>query len=167
MTDQQPQQPAPFVPQQPQPQMPPTTQPTAPAPSPDSINVNILGYYLDGWADLVEGMGDKVNEVREGVLKELINREMPEIEVSGKTGYVSLTSNARRSYLITTTAPGATTAIFIGKHGKDLYASWRTFIRSVPNWNVIGIAIAISVILATINTSLFRGGFFRVRIIPS
>ncbi len=35
-----------------------------------------------------------------------------------------------REYIITTTFPGVTTTICVEKHGSDLFASWRTFIRT-------------------------------------
>lgn len=138
--------------QPPQQPIPPTTQPgtTSPTPPPNSINVNALGYFLDGWADIIEGMGEKVETVRANVLNELHNREMPEIQVSKMTGIVSVASNQRRPYLITTTAPGATTAINISKHGKDLFVSWKTFIRPVINQSVIFATLGICILLGII-----------------
>ncbi len=71
-------------------QQPPNTNPLS-APTPTrppqttvltpskSINVNNLGYYLDGWADLIEGMGEKDNEVQTRVLEGLKERKMPGI----------------------------------------------------------------------------------------
>ena len=38
-------------------------QPLNPPPPPNSVNVNNLGYFLDGWADLIEGMGEQIEEV--------------------------------------------------------------------------------------------------------
>jgi len=141
---------------------PTTSQPntTSPTPPPNSINVNALGYFLDGWADLVEGMGDKVETVRTNVLNELHRREMPTIKETKKSGYVSLTSSQRRNYVITTTAPGATTAIFLGKHGKDLFVSWRTFIRPVLNVIAILITSAICTILGFFTGGIRIGGLF-------
>jgi hypothetical protein len=148
--------------QPPQQSIPPTyqTNTTTPTLPPNSINVNALGYFLDGWADIVEGMGDKVETVRANVLNELHNREMPEIQVNKMTGVVSLTSNQRRPYLITTTAPGATTAINISKHGKDLFASWKTFIRPVLNQKVIFITLGICAFLGLITGGVDSGGMF-------
>jgi hypothetical protein len=152
-TSSQPRQPVPSVSQQPQSPSVPGSQTSKPAPPPNSINVNNLGYYLDGWVDIVEGMGEKVDIVRSNLLKELIAHEMPQVQVSEKTGYVSLTSNERRPYLITSKTPGATTTIYIGKHGKDLFASWRTFVHLVVNQTVILVTLGICAILG-----LFMGG---------
>jgi hypothetical protein len=112
-----------------------------------NLNVNELGYFLDGWADLIEGMGSKVEEVRSKIIRGLQEREMPDIQVSEKNGYVSQISDEVRAYTITTTSPGATTTIYIGKHGKDLYTSWRTFISPVLNWRNIAIAVGIAVFI--------------------
>lgn len=109
-----------------------------------NINVNILGYFLDGWADLIEGMADKVQEVRQKVVSDLKDRDMPEVDTREMVAYVSITSNERRPYTINTTNPGATTTIYIDKHGRDLYVAWRTFIQPVLNNQVILTALGIS-----------------------
>ena len=64
--------------------------------APQKENVNVLGYYLDGWADLIEGMGEKADEVRTKVLEGLLERNMPQIDVSNVTGYVSELGGERR-----------------------------------------------------------------------
>ena len=119
----------------------------------DFKNVNKLGYFLDGWAELIEGMGDKATEVRTNVLEQLRERKMPGIVVSSKIGIVTITAAERREYTITTTAPGATTTIYVGQHGSDLYTSWRTFILPVLNQKVLLIALGIATFLG-----LFSGG---------
>ncbi len=122
----------------------------------DSINVNDLGYFLDGWADLVEGMSDKADDIHANVLGQLEDRQMPDIQTSVKQGYVNYMGSERRDYTVTTTSPGATTLIYIGKHGKDLYTSWRTFIHLVLNRQVLLIALGICAALG-----LFTGGINR------
>lgn len=116
--------------------IPVTDQPGAivsPLATSNSQNVNNLGYYLDGWADLIEGMGEKVSEVRTKTLEGLRERNMPAIKISQIAGYVTELGGERREYGITQTSPGATTTIYISNHGKDLYTSWRTFIKPVLN----------------------------------
>lgn len=100
--------------------------------APAKTNVNKLGYFLDGWADLIEDRGDKAQEARQLVFQYLKERNMPDITVAQRTGTVEINPNTR-PYNITTTHPGATTAIYVGQHGKDLYVSWRTFIAPVLN----------------------------------
>ena len=98
-----------------------TTQ--TPAPPPNGINLKRLGMYLDGWGDLVEGMGGKAEEVRNEVLSQLEARNMPDIDLSRKTGYANLISGDKRAYLISETDPGAITTIYSAEHGQDLYLS--------------------------------------------
>jgi hypothetical protein len=123
----------------------------------NSININNLGYFLDGWADLIEGMGEKVEEVRSNVIKGLQDRHMPEIQVSEKIGYVSFASGESRAFTITTTAPGATTIVYVSKHGKDLYSSWRTFIHPVINQTVVFVILAIAGFLGLIAGGIQNG----------
>ena len=66
---------------------------------PNSINVNKLGRYLDGWADLIEGMGEKSREVRTRVLEDLTERNMPAIKISHKTGMVTELGGEHRAYI--------------------------------------------------------------------
>ena len=115
--------------------------------APAKTNVNNLGYFLDGWADLIEDRGDKAQEARQLVFQYLKERNMPDITVAQRTGVVD-SDSGMRAYNITTTHPGATTAIYVGQHGKDLYVSWRTFIAPVFNawvWLLPVIAAAIGI----------------------
>jgi hypothetical protein len=128
------------------------------------VNVNQLGYFLDGWADLIEGMGEKAKEVRDAVVNGLKEREMPDVYTNEITGIVGLTGGERRAYTINQTAPGASTTIYIGKHGKDLYVAWRTFIKPVPNWVVIWSIVGISALLGFLSggrsSSIYGGSSF-------
>jgi hypothetical protein len=104
----------------------------------------LLGNYLDGWADLIEGMGAKAESVKNAVVKQLTDRELPEIQIEEVTIREGILSSLVREYNITTTFPGARTTIFIQKHGKDLFASWRSFIRPTLNWTLMLIYFIIS-----------------------
>jgi hypothetical protein len=115
-----------------------------------SINVNRLGYFLDGWADLIESMGSKVDDVRSIVLQQLQQRNMPNIRISENTGHVGISSSERRHYTITTTSPGATTTIYIGEHGEDLYASWRTYLQPILSWLILVIIFLIALIISVL-----------------
>jgi hypothetical protein len=119
-------------------------------------NMKKLGFYLDGWADIVEGKGKKAKKVSEDVMAQLQAREMPQIKVGEKTGFVSTMSTIRRQYVSTETYPGVTTMIYIREHGKDLYASWRTFIRPVLNTIVLWIIGGISLFLGVLSSSTSR-----------
>lgn len=114
---------------------------THPLRTPKFMNLTRLGFFLDGWADLVEGYGDKADEIRNEVYKSLKSREMPDVKVFRAVGTAGIGQDGR-PYNIATTFPGVSTIVYIGKHGKDILASWYTFVKPVPNWKVLG-AIAI------------------------
>lgn len=124
------------------------------------INVNALGYFLDGWADLIEGWSEKAEEVRSKVFEGLKDRQMPLINTFEKQAHVISklalafqveTSNERRPYILNTTSPGATTTVYVGEHGKDLYVAWRTFIHPVLNWGLLLFVFIISAFLGLIS----------------
>jgi len=123
----------------------------------------LLGNYLDGWADLIEGMGSRAESVKEAMVKQLVDRGMPDVEVEDVTIKEGFFSGLHRSYTITKTSPGAHTTIFVEQHGKDLYASWRSFIRPAINWillfNFFLIAVALSIIYAILINIL---GYYNV-----
>lgn len=130
----------------------------ASAPPPNSLNVNKLGVFLDGWSELIEGMGSKAGKVRKDVLKLVEGREIPEVYTGDRSGYVSLISKDRRDYIVSETNPGATTTIYIAKYGKDLYASWRTWIQMVFNWDFLKWVIGGAVVLGLFGGGIRRGG---------
>ena len=99
----------------------------------DNIIMSRLGFYLDGWADLIESMGHSVHEIRKDVYSELKRRNMPEVEVNEVEAQAAPLKQENRPYSIITRSPGATSAVYISKHGDDLYASWKVFLRYVLN----------------------------------
>ena len=109
-----------------------------------NLNVDKLGRYLDGWADLIEGQGEKAPEAKRLVYHFLKERNMPEVSVGQVIGTVGSVSETR-PYNITTTHPRATVAIFVGQHGKDLYVSWRAYIGRMYH-----LRVKIAVIIAAI-----------------
>lgn len=117
---------------------------TAPAPPPNSFNANNLGYYLDGWADLITDQGAKVTAVRQAVAQILATR-YPEKAVESQNGFISL-SQPVRPYALTRNQPGATTTVYVGQRGQDLYISWRTFIKPVLSDLIAGLAIVTGIL---------------------
>lgn len=116
------------------------------------FNANKLGYYLDGWADLVVDRGHQAEQIRQTVVQLLQERQMPQVTVVETHPSFN---NETRKYNATTTYPGAATTIYLGQHGKDLYVSWRTFIKPIINDSVLG-AITIVSLLAAVYI-LFQG----------
>lgn len=119
-----------------------------------------LGYYVDGWADIIEGMGEKAENVKTEILQELDKKNMPDIKTKDTTLREGFLSWSRREYIVTTTAPAATTTIRTAKHGQDLFVSWTSFIRLIPNWRLLAVYGLISLIIGTIGTTF--GSLFRV-----
>ncbi|MBN1536904.1 MAG: hypothetical protein JW908_09250 [Anaerolineales bacterium] len=111
---------------------------------------SLLGYYLDGWADLIEGMGDKAEEVENAVFDQLIQQNMPDVNVTKVSMREGFLSGEYRDYIKTTTSPGATTTIYFSKHGKNLYASWRSFILVIPNLKLLLIYLLMSIVITII-----------------
>ena len=69
---------------------------------------------------------------------------MPKIELSKKSGYTYDFGQVNRIYLTAEKSSGITTTVYVGKHGTDLYVSWRTFIRPVLNALLIFILLGAS-----------------------
>ena len=114
----------------------------------------LLGYYIDGWADLIEGMGHQAPEVKSKVIDQLNQRQMPDIEVGETEIKEGFFSDLTRPYVETKTSPGVRTFIYIEQHGDDLYTSWRSYLRPTINWQLIlryaAAAFIISVIVSII-----------------
>lgn len=111
------------------------------------MNVNNLGYYLDGWADLVVDKGDQADQVRKTVVELLEDRRMPQVSVIGANPSIK---NETRKYNAATTYPGAATTVYVGEHGKDLYVSWRTFIKPILDRRLVASILGASGLMAVI-----------------
>lgn len=119
-------------------------QPLDPVAGNMSFDIKNLGYYLDGWADLVEDKGGQAAQIRTTVRTILNERNMPQVLVTSQKPNVG---GEFRDYEATGTYPGATTTVYVGDHGKDLYVAWRTFIKPVLNQTVIMIILGVSGLL--------------------
>lgn len=132
-----------------------------------TVDINNLGYYLDGWADLIVDKGMQAEQIRTTVVKMLQERNMPEVSVFSGSPKIK---NEIRPYGGATTHPGAATTIYIGEHGKDLYVSWRTFIKPVLNdRTLIAILIASGIlgIMSWLTTDSFMFFLFSFVLILS
>jgi hypothetical protein len=114
----------------------------------------LLGQYLDGWADLIEGMGEKAEIVQSGVINQLKLRNMPDIQVDKITLKEGVLSDEYRSYVSTSTYPGARTIIAVGKHGNDLFTAWHSYIQPTINWRLIGYYASAALVIASVISSV-------------
>jgi hypothetical protein len=104
-------------------------------------NLSQTGIFVDGYSELIQGMGERAVSVQNYFVQIAQSRDMPEInvvEVQAKT------KQEMRTYHLLKTQPGATTTVYIGRHGEDLYVSWRTYVRRIPNRTVILITLLVS-----------------------
>lgn len=109
-------------------------------------DINRLGVRIDGWADIVEGAGDKAEEAREATTQVLKNKEMPDVSINSTT----IRTSKDRPYLIIEMPNGACVTIYIGSFGKDLYATWDLYIRPVLNKDLIFAVLGIAAVLGFI-----------------
>lgn len=105
----------------------------------------LLGTFQDGWADLMEGMGDKTTQVQNELIAQLEARGMPDIDIYKANISEGFLLNSYRSFVETKTFPGARTIVYIGKHGSDLFTSWRSYILPTINWRFILIYALVSI----------------------
>ncbi|HEY9078073.1 MAG TPA: hypothetical protein VIO61_16170 [Anaerolineaceae bacterium] len=92
--------------------------------------------------------------VKNGFLTHLTSRHMPDVKIENAEINNDLLSKNFRTYSITTISPGVTTITYIAKHGSDLFASWRSFIRPTINWKLMEKYAYIAVILGMIYSLL-------------
>jgi hypothetical protein len=122
-------------------------------------NVDRFGYYLDGWADLIEGQGGSAGSVLEEVVA-ILRERYPEKEVIPLYGTVAGNRKQARPYAITSNPPGYTTTIYVGERGKDLFVSWRSFRAYVLNsliWWVIGVSVFLALFVGVVVSSTAFG----------
>lgn len=128
---------------------PPGATPVVPA-TPVEQNFDQLGYFLDGWSDLVEGMGEKAETVRNAVLENLCQRQLKNVTVENVSAYLTARTWDRRQFFRLLKTPGFSTTVYIDQRGNDLYVSWKSFYQPVLNPQWIVILLVISAIIALI-----------------
>lgn len=124
-----------------------------------------LGHFLDGWAHLVEGEGDSAQAVRDNLIQRLYDREMSGVRIASISAIPkSGKSEPERPYIVTSKYPGFTTAIYVDSHGKDLYVSWKTYLKPPITIENALIAIAAAACIGIVFNVLLRisqGALFR------
>lgn len=111
-----------------------------------SIDINRLGLRIDGWADIVESVGDKAEIARSATQKILQEKGMPNVTINN----TQLRTSRERPYFIIEMPNGACVTVYIGSFGQDLYASWDLYIRPVLNKDLIFIVLGIAAFLGFI-----------------
>lgn len=124
-----------------------------------------LGHFLDGWAHLVEGEGDSAQVVRDNLIHRLHDREMSGVGIASISATTkSGKSEPERPYIVTSKYPGFTTAIYIDSHGKDLYVSWKTYLKPPISIGFVSFAIGAAIYIGIVVNTLLRisqGALFR------
>lgn len=107
-----------------------------------AVNINRLGVRVDGWADVVEGVGDKEEQARKELEGTVRGKKMPDTSVNAI--HVSPTYGTKqRKYILVEMSNGATVAAYIGAFGKDLYAKWDVFVKPLLNKVVIYVILGL------------------------
>lgn len=122
-----------------------------------AININKLGIRVDGWADLVEGAGDKVAAARHEFERIAQEKNLPSTSIN-PTSISPTYGNKQRNYTVLEMANGATVASYIGSFGNDLYAKWDVYVRALWNMNVIFGLLAVSAVFSFIAAASNRYG---------
>ena len=118
-----------------------------------TIKLSKLGLRIDGWADLVEGAGEKAVVGLQAVCDTMKKRGMPSVEIKPDNATPNTTSNKRRSYVLVEMPNGASVTIYLGQYGSDLYASWDLYIRPKLETRTV-IIILVLAFIATIPGSI-------------
>lgn len=114
-----------------------------------TIKISKLGLRIDGWADLVEGAGDKSEVALQAVADTMRSRNFPKVEIKNENAAPNLTSSKRRPYVYVEMNNGASVTAYIGQYGTDLYAAWNLFVRPKlePKTIIIILVIALLIIM--------------------
>ena len=84
------------------------------------------GQQVDAWADVIEDMADKAQDVLEAFDERVKDAQVPQLDLRDETISGSGLRAERRNYRIVQRGPGLM-AVYIAGWGKDLYVSWRLF----------------------------------------
>ncbi len=103
-----------------------------------------LGLHLDGWADLVEGAGDKANDTLHHVANMVAQKGNPLLSYQYVAFSTGSSSTRERPFLLIRLASGATIAVHTGAVGRDLYASWNLYVRPVIHWKRLGLMAGVA-----------------------
>lgn len=118
-----------------------------------------LGLRIDGWADLVDGAGERANDALLHVADIIAKKGNPLLSCQRVAFSTGLSSPRERPFLLMKLESGAAITVHVGAVGKDLYASWNLYVRPVINWKVLGLmaGVAVGVNALLVLASLMAG----------
>lgn len=90
-----------------------------------------LGDRVDGWADLVNGIGHKESEVKQ-YLVNIITPKLPS-GVTLKQVSISNPYGKNRPFIVLEMRNGATVAVYANASGGDLYVRWSLYVKPMLN----------------------------------
>lgn len=96
------------------------------------------GRQVDAWADVVEGMASKAQDLLNAFEQGVKDAEVPQLDLKEETLKGGGLQAERRSYRIVERGPGLV-AVYVAGWGEDLYVSWRLFAsplssQRIRNW---------------------------------
>lgn len=115
-------------------------------------NVNNLGYFLDGWTELVEGMASDASKVHLMIFDALTEKAMPDVKVEQVRGTTGLFNFEERVHTINSTHPGATTTVYVSPHSSDLLISWSSYLRPIANKKLWLLMIVSSIVIGVMGS---------------
>lgn len=122
-----------------------------------AINFNQLGVRMDGWADIVQGVGEKAQEAQAQLEQIVRGRQMPAVTVNPTIVTTTSFGNRQRPYLQMEMPNGASIIVYIGAFGRDLYATWESYLRPVFNTQVVYIALGVAAVMSFLGNADARG----------
>jgi hypothetical protein len=122
------------------------------------IRLERLGVRLDGWADLVDGAGDKAAEVRARLRQHLEARRIESVETYNALAPAGDQHGELRPCLLAETASGASVVVLVGESGQDLYVAWEAFVQPAPNAATFILLAGAASVLGFFSSLLFDFG---------
>lgn len=103
------------------------------------------GFQIDGWANLLRGRADLEDKVKTHFTEDLKASNIPDIDIWELNAKGQIITSRRRQYYAVLTKPSFTITTYIGARGKDLYVTWRAYLKLRLNWKLIFILLAVSI----------------------
>jgi hypothetical protein len=122
--------------------------------------IDKMGARLDGWADLVDGAGDRFEQVRTSITDLVSARKMPDVIAERRELTTGGLAGNLRMYIVCCHRAGVTMALNVRAVGKDLYVSWNAFYK--PIWNklvIVGILLISALLALAAGNDMYCSGW--------